>query len=155
VGANRRAEIAMTSDEAAAFLAAGRVCVLVTIGPDGAPDPLPMWFVVDDAGRIVMRTYAKSQKVRNLERDPRASALVEEGERYAELRGVQLTGTVRLDPDPELIVETWTGLMVKYESFDAEQAAGFRRIAAAKAATQVALVFEPTQVVSWDHRKLS
>jgi excisionase family DNA binding protein len=80
---------------------------------------------------------------------------VEEGERYAELRGVQLTGTVRLDPDPELIVETWTGLMVKYEGFDSEQAAGFRRIAAAKAATQVALVFEPTQVVSWDHRKLS
>lgn len=144
----------MTPAEVDDFLRSERVCVLASLGPDGLPDPLPMWYVIDDAGRIVMRTYAKSQKVKNLERDPRASALVEAGDRYAELRGVQLTGTVRLDPDPELVVDTWTGLMVKYEGFDAEQAAGFRRVAAAKAATQVALVLEPTRVVSWDHRKL-
>ena len=145
----------MTEAEVFRFVHDGRVCILTTIGPDGLPDPLPMWYVTDENGRVAMRTYAKSQKVANLRRDPRAAALIEDGERYAELRGVQLTGEVRVvDDDPEMVVDIWTGLMVKYEAFDAEQAEAFRRVAAAKAPTQVALILEPTQVVSWDHRKL-
>lgn len=152
--AHRRAEIAMTAVELDAFLRAGRICTLVSNGPDGVPDPLPMWFVVDDAGRIVMRTYAKSQKVRNLERDPRVAALVEDGERYADLRGAQLTGTVSISHDVDLIVSVWTGLMRKYEAFDEASLEAFEAIARTKAPTQVALILEPTQVVSWDHRKL-
>ena len=79
---NDRATIALTPDEVAEFLGSARTMVLVTLGPDGVPDPVPMWFVTDDDGAVWMRTYAKSQKVRNLERDPRFSALVESGERY-------------------------------------------------------------------------
>jgi len=151
--ANRRAEIAMTEAEVFRFVHDGRVCVLASIGPDGLPDPLPMWYVTDEHGRVAMRTYAKSQKVTNLRRDPRASALIEDGDRYAELRGVQLTGTVRLvDDDPELVVEIWTGLMAKYGEVDDLDA--FREYARSKAASQVVLILEPTQVVSWDHRKL-
>jgi PPOX class probable F420-dependent enzyme len=146
----------MTDAEVFRFLHDGRVCVLVSIGPDGLPDPLPMWYLTDDSGRLAMRTYAKSQKVANLRRDPRVAALVESGDRYAELRGVQLTGEVRLvDDDPELVVEIWTGLMVKYEGLSDSEAADFASVARSKAASQVVLLLEPTQVVSWDHRKLS
>lgn len=145
----------MTAAELADFLRGGRVCTLVSLGPDGLPDPLPMWYVVDDAGRIVMRTYAKSQKVRNLERDPRVAALVEDGEHYAELRGAQLTGTVTISRDEELIVSVWTGLMRKYEGFDAAALTAFEEVARAKARSQVALILEPVKVVSWDHSKLA
>src|SRR4051812_10476616 len=102
----------MTAAEVQRFVHDGRICVVASLGPDGAPDPLPMWYLTDDAGRIAMRTYAKSQKVTNLRRDPRVSVLIEDGERYAELRGVQLTGTMRvIDDDPALVVEIWVGLM--------------------------------------------
>lgn len=151
---NRRAEIAMTGVELEAFLRDGRIAVLVSNGPDGVPDPLPMWYVVDEAGRIVMRTYAKSQKVRNLERDPRAAVLLEDGTRYGELRGVQLTGSVSISHDADLIVWVWTGLMRKYEQLDEASLEAFEAIARAKASSQAALVLEPTEVVSWDHRKL-
>ena len=152
--ANQRAAIAMTAAEADDFLRAGRICVLVTLGPDGLPDPVPMWYVVDDEGRVVMRTFAKSQKVLNLRRDPRYSALVEAGQRYVELRGVQLTGTVELVDDPELVADMLTGLAMKYEGLDPQHAAGFRAAALAKAGKQVALRLRVDRLVSWDHRKL-
>ena len=69
--ANQRAAIALTRDEADVLLRTARTMVLVSNGPDGVPDPVPMWYLVDDAGAVWMRTYAASQKVRNLERDPR------------------------------------------------------------------------------------
>ena len=75
--ANQRASIALTESEVDALLRAARTLVLVTNGPDGVPDPVPMWFVVDEGGTVLMRTYAASQKVRNLERDARFAALVE------------------------------------------------------------------------------
>ena len=75
--ANERARIALTADEVAQLLRDARTMVLVTNGPDGVPDPVPMWFVVDEGGSVWMRTYATSQKVLNLERDPRFAALVE------------------------------------------------------------------------------
>lgn len=152
--ANQRAAIAMTAAEADDFLRAGRICVLVTLGPDGLPDPVPMWYVVDDEGRVVMRTFAKSQKVLNLRRDPRYSALVEAGQRYVELRGVQLTGTVELLDDPELVADTLTGLAMKYEGLDPQHAAGFRAAALEKVGKQVALRLRVDRLVSWDHRKL-
>ncbi len=145
----------MTPDEVSAFLREQRICVLVTLGPDGMPDPVPMWYVVDDSGTVVMRTFAKSQKVVNLRRDNRVSALVETGERYAELRGVQLTGVVDLVADPELVADTVAGLAVKYEGVDPQQAPAVRAAALARADKQVALRLRVDRVVSWDHRKLA
>lgn len=151
--ANERASIALTDAEADAFLRAGRTLVLVTLGPDGLPDPVPMWYVVDDAGVVWMRTYAKSQKVVNLERDPRFSALVEDGERYAELRGVQLTGTIALVDDVDRICEVFADLMVKYEELDPAHVDSVRAAYRERAPKQRALRLDVTRVVSWDHGK--
>jgi PPOX class probable F420-dependent enzyme len=152
--ANQRDRITMTDSEIEAFLAQCRTLILCTIGPDGVPDPVPMWFVPRADG-LYMRTYAKSQKVANLRRDPRCSVLAELGDRYAELRGVQYTGTVDVSTDVDLICELFADLMVKYEQMDPAHresaSAGYR----AKASQMVALRLVPQQIVSWDHRKLA
>ncbi len=150
----RRDEIALTPAEVDTFVRARRICVLVTVGPDGLPDPVPMWFVVDGDGMILMRTFAKSQKAVNLRRDPRFSALLEDGDRYAELRGVQLTGVVELVDDPDLVADIVTGLAMKYEGLDPAHADAARAASRERAGKQVALRLRPDRVVSWDHRKL-
>ena len=151
----RRDEIALSSTDVDAFIRSRRICVLVTLGPDGLPDPVPMWFVVDPDGVILMRTFAKSQKAVNLRRAPRFSALLEDGERYAELRGVQLTGTIELVDDADLIADIVTGLALKYEGLDPIHADATRAAARERAGKQVALRLRPARVVSWDHRKLT
>jgi nitroimidazol reductase NimA-like FMN-containing flavoprotein (pyridoxamine 5'-phosphate oxidase superfamily) len=83
---SRRAAIVLTPAEIAELLAAQRVAVVSSLGPRGWPHSMPLWFVVRE-GEIWIWTYAKSQKVRNLERDPRATVLVEAGHEYGELRG--------------------------------------------------------------------
>ena len=75
---SRRAEIVLTEAEQLELLRSERVVVVSTNGPRGWPHSMPMWFVLREA-EIWIWTYAKSQKVRNLERDPRATLLVETG----------------------------------------------------------------------------
>ena len=153
---NERADIAMTPDEVDAFLRAGRTATLVTLGPDGFPEPVGMWFVVIDDGAdacVWMRTYAKSQKVVNLLRDPRAALLIETGDSYAELRGVQLTGTVEVSDDVERICEVFAGLMVKYEGMDPAHVPAVIEGYRSRAPKQRALRMVVERTVSWDHSK--
>jgi PPOX class probable F420-dependent enzyme len=151
---NVRQQIAMTGAETAAYLAAGRTIILVTLGPDGLPDPVPMWYVVDDDGRIRMRTYAASQKVVNLRRDPRVSCLVEDGDRYAELRGVQLTGRVEFVEDADWIADVVVGLALKYEGLDPAHAPAVRESARNRAGKQIGMLLHVDRQVSWDHGKI-
>lgn len=151
---SRRAEIAMTDDEVRDFLENGREIVLVTYGPDGLPDPVPMWYVLDDWGHPVMRTYAKSQKVANVRRDPRCAALVSDGETYDQLRGVQLTGLVETFDDVEEILDVLGAVAVKYQGASADDLLAFRTGMREYAAKQTGLRVVADRVTSWDHRKL-
>jgi PPOX class probable F420-dependent enzyme len=146
--ANRRAAIALSPEEVSTYLASAKTAVLVTIGPDGVGDPVGMWFVMD-GDDLVMRTYAKSQKVRNLERDPRVSVLVEDGETYQTLRGVQLTGQITLSRDVDAVLDVVAGLAAKYDGVTDLDRESLRDYAA----KQTVLRLRPEQVVSWDHRK--
>ncbi len=150
---NQRAAITMSPDEVATFLRNGRTAVLVTVADDGMPEPVGMWYVVDDEGTVWMRTYAASQKVVNIERDPRAALLVEEGDTYDQLRGVQLRGRIELSDDVDRICGVFAGIMVKYQGMDAAHAVAAREGYRAKATKQRALRFVVEAVVSWDHRK--
>jgi PPOX class probable F420-dependent enzyme len=150
---HQRAAITMSTEEVEAYLRQGGTAVLVTLGPDGYPDPVGMWYVVDDEGTVWMRSYAASQKVINLARDPRASVLVEDGARYAELRGVQLTGRMELVDDVERICDVFAGLMVKYEGVDPEHVDAVRTAYRERAPKQRVLRLDVTRVVSWDHAK--
>jgi len=149
---SRRDRIQMTPEEQRAFLEAARTIILCSVGKDGVPHPMPMWFALDDDGAVLMTTFAKSQKIRNLEREPRVSLLVEDGETYSELRGVVLYGKAELEPDPERVLgvlarvsEKSTGVEIGPEARE-----GLRATAAKRVAVRVA----PDRIVSWDHRKL-
>ena len=132
------------------MLDAARTAILVTIGPDGVPDPTAMWFVVDD-GQLVMRTYAKSQKVRNVQRDPRVSVLIEDGETYDTLRGLQLTGRIALSHDIEEVLDVVEGLARKYQGVEGLDREALRDYAS----KQAVLRLEVDRRVSWDHAKLA
>src|SRR4051812_33861600 len=108
-----RPDVSMTSDEVRTFLSEPRTAVLTTIGRDGFPHSAGMWFVVDDDS-IRMWTYAKSQKVQNLRRDPRAALLVEVGDDYSNLRGVLVRAEVELLEDHEAIAGIGRGLYDRY-----------------------------------------
>ena len=92
---SRRSRIAMSDEEVLAFLEEERTLTCATVGTDGWPHLMPLWYVVRD-GELWAWTYAKSQKVRNLERDSRATVQVEDGEEYQELRGLMWRARVRV-----------------------------------------------------------
>ena len=93
---SRRDQITMTDEEREAFLDEQRVLNIASIGPTGHPHVVAMWYAVID-GDLTFWTFGKSQKVLNLRRDPKISGLVEAGDEYNELRGVEVTGTAALD----------------------------------------------------------
>jgi PPOX class probable F420-dependent enzyme len=150
---SRRGQIEMSAAEQGDLLADARIVVVSTLGPRGWPHSMPMWFTLRD-GEVWIWTYAKSQKVRNLERDARATLLVEAGTEYLELRGVQIEAEAELVRDPETVVAFGTELALRYsddiDSIEGDAAAALR----AQAAKRVAIRFRALRTASWDHRKL-
>jgi PPOX class probable F420-dependent enzyme len=148
---SRRDRIVMTAPEADAFLAASRTVTCATIARDGRPHLMPLWYVLR-AGELWAWTYAKSQKVRNLERDPRCTLQVEAGTEYAELRGVMLDCDAILHRELATVAPLGAEIAARYGGADLtrELAAAMR----AQAAQRVGLQFVERRRVSWDHRKL-
>jgi PPOX class probable F420-dependent enzyme len=149
---SRRAEIRMSDEEARAFLDEQRTLTVATIGRDGTPHLMPLWYV-RRGDEIWAWTYAKSQKVRNLERDPRCTLQVEAGETYGELRGVMMRAECEIVRDLDPVAELGAELAVRYDggSLTDEVRAAMRT----QAAKRVALRFRPLATASWDHRKLA
>jgi PPOX class probable F420-dependent enzyme len=146
---SRRGLIKMSPEEADAFLAEEKTVTCATNGRDGFPHLMPLWYVVRD-GRIWAWTYAKSQKVKNLERDPRATLQVETGLAYEELRGVMLRCDVTIHRDVDVVTDFAMDLVERY----AGGAEGTREAFAKQAPKRVALEFVERERVTWDHRKL-
>ncbi|MEV6236120.1 pyridoxamine 5'-phosphate oxidase family protein [Lentzea sp. NPDC051838] len=141
--------IKMTDAEISAFLDGQKTLIVATIGRNGLPHLAPMWFAVLD-GEIVFCTDRKSQKIVNLQRDPRCSVLAEAGETYDQLRGVHMEGVTEFLPDLGRVVDAVVARNFG-EVGDGEQ----EREALRKAMSRrVAVVFRPTRTASWDHRKL-
>ncbi len=141
----------MTAAEAAAFLDAGRTVTCATLMRDGRPHLMPLWYVLRD-GELWAWTYAKSQKVRNLERDPRCTLQVESGTEYAELRGVMLDCEAVIHRGPDVVAPLGAEIAGRYGGADLtpELEAAMRR----QAAKRVALQFSELRRVTWDHSKL-
>jgi general stress protein 26 len=161
---SRRGEIVLTPAEQLELLQTERVVVVSSLGPRGWPHLMPMWFTLRDPvgapladgppKEIWVWTYAKSQKVRNLERDPRATLLVEAGHEYTELRGIQLEARADLIRDAETVFGFAKDLTVRYaegiDSIEGDAAAALQ----AQATKRVTIRFEAVRAASWDHRKL-
>ena len=150
---SRRSEIRLTPAERAELLDSQRVVIVSSIGPRGWPHSMPMWFTVRD-GEIWIWTYAKSQKVRNLERDPRATLLVETGVQYQELRGIQIEAEAEIVREPDRVLEFGTELALRYAEGIEELGPDAAAALAAQAPKRVAIRFLERRAASWDHRKL-
>ena len=148
---SRRAEIVLADDEIARLLDEQRTLICATIGRDGWPHLMPLWYVVRD-GECWSWTYAKSQKVRNLERDPRCTVQVETGEEYNELRGVMFKCECELVRELDSVAEIGAEIAARYGgvALGDEVRAAMRK----QAAKRVGLHFAVRQTSSWDHRKL-
>ncbi len=153
---SRRDQIVLTDDEVAAFLDEERVVTCATLGRDGWPHLMPLWYVVRD-GTIHAWTFAKSQKVKNLERDPRATVQVEAGTEYAELRGVMLKTEVELIRDLDAVTELGTEILRRYTPGlpEGELPEAFTDGIRKQAAKRVGLRFVERERATWDHRKLA
>ena len=146
----QRDRVAMTADEVAALLAESRKLQLATINPDGTPHLVTMFYVLLGE-RIAFWTYLASQKARNLARDPRLTCLVETGEEYFELRGVQVAGRAQIVEDQAGILEIGRAVAGGLAGVPADSLDDYVEQAARK---RVGVIVEPTRTVSWDHRKL-
>jgi len=140
----------MSDEEVAAFLAEQKTVICATLGPNGRPHLMPLWYV-RDGDELCGWTFAKSQKAKNLERDPRATLEVEDGVEYHELRGVMLECDVHVERETERVAEEYGfPLLERYAGGSYEAREAFRQ----QAKKRIGLRFTPTKVVSWDHSKL-
>ena len=148
---SRRDQIKMSEEEVAGFLDEQRIVTCATNGRDGFPHLMPLWFVVRD-GELWAWTFAKSQKVRNLERDPRATLQVEAGEQYHELRGVMLRCDVEVIRETDRVRDLGLEIFARYTGADLND--DVRAMVDKQAAKRVALHFVERGRATWDHRKL-
>ena len=147
---NQRDQIKMTSDEIDEFLAGRRSMTWSTINGDGTIHSIAMWYGFLE-GKIAIETKTKSQKVKNLRRDPRITVLVEDGESYDELRGVSIVGTAEFVEERERIWELGVSVFDRYSGGYSDDKAPYVE---AMLHNRVVIKLDPTKVVSWDHRKL-
>src|SRR6476469_7029365 len=143
----------MTDAEVLAFLDEERVVTCATHGPRGWPHLMPLWFLVRGTHppQIWAWTYAKSQKVVNLERDARATLQVEAGEEYQELRGVMFECDVELIRDADRVQEFGVALFERYAPGGGDAVV---QMVAAQAPKRVVMRFAERRRATWDHRKL-
>ena len=139
----------MSDDELRDFVAEQMIVSVATVGPRGRPHLVPLWYSADG---LVLRswTYAKSQKAKNLERDPRATLQIEDGVLYHELRGAMFECDVDVERDPSEVEKYGLALFERYAELNPDVEAMVR----AQAQKRIGLTFRPSRIVSWVHTKL-
>jgi len=150
MGTNQRSQITMSDDEIAAYIEQRRTATMATIGPNGVPHLVAMWYGVVD-GKIWFETKAKSQKVQNLRRDDRITCMLEDGLTYNELRGVSIEGRGVIVDDPDALWKVGVSVWERYNGPYNEEAKPLVEFMLHK---RVAVRVDPERVRSWDHNKL-
>jgi PPOX class probable F420-dependent enzyme len=150
MGSNERSRVAMTEAEIEQYLVESRTATMATVGADGTPHLVAMWFGVVD-GEIWFETKAKSQKAVNLRRDPRITVLIEDGETYDSLRGVSFEGTAEIVEDPDRLWEVGVSVWERYNGPYTEEVEPLVQF---MLHNRVAVRVQVARTRSWDHRKL-
>ena len=151
MGKNQRADIVMTPEEIREFIEQSRTTTMATVGPNGIPHLVAMWYAVID-GAIWFETKGRSQKVTNLRRDGRISCMIEAGDTYDQLRGVSLEGRGVIVEDPDAIFAVGVSVWERYTGPYAEDKKPFVEMMLNK---RIAVRVEVDRIRSWDHRKLA
>jgi PPOX class probable F420-dependent enzyme len=146
----RRDQVAMTDAELQEFIESQKTIQVATINKDGTPHLVPLWFAVVD-GDIVLETFTKSQKVVNLERDPRMTVLLETGEVYEELRGATIYAEAELVRDVDRVHDLHMAVLTRNTDIPVET---LDKVSRGMAPKKTAIVVKVKRCFSWDHRKL-
>jgi hypothetical protein len=145
----RRARaIAMTPDEVDAFLAEQRTCRVATVGSTG-PHATPLWFVWQD-GVLWLTSLSRSQRWTDLQNDPRIAVVVDTGEDYGELRGVELRGRVEVVGEVPRTGEPLPELNGPEQAFADKYSGG----TVVRDGRHAWLRLVPEKITSWDFRKI-
>ena len=150
--AKQRDAIQMDAAERRALYAEAKSLQVATLDKDGAPHLTTVWYLVDQNEAFLFETYGKSQKVLNMQRDPRVALLCEAGTDYAQLRGVSVQGRAEvIDENPER-----TALMRDLidHHFPGRDDATLDAMAEQMARKRIVVRVVPDKLMSWDHRKL-
>jgi len=151
---SRRQSIALSPDEIRAYLDSQKTLIVVSNGRDGFPHPMPMWFWVDDSRNVYCTTFRKSQKVLNLQRDPKASLLVESGLEYADLKGVVIYADTEIIDEVGAVTDVLVAINTRGRDIDDAAKQALTQTVRRTAEKRVALKFRPRDYVSWDHSRL-
>ncbi len=149
-----RPDLSMSSEAIEQFLREAHVGVVSTIDRMGYPHSVGIYYDGTPT-ELRMWVYGKSQKVRNVERDPRCALLVEAGEPYVDLKGVLLRGEAWVDRDFDAIYDLGRRVYDRYffprtrVAFDDGPNERVRK----QSEKRVCLVLSPKRVASWDHAK--
>ena len=150
MGTNQRAQIVMSDEEIREFIDHNRTCTMATVGPDGTPHLVAMWYAVLD-GQIWFETKARAQKTVNLRRNPRITCMIEDGLTYDTLRGVSIEGTGVVVDDPDALWKVGVNVFERYTGPYTDEMKPFVETMLNK---RVAVRVDVERIRSWDHRKL-
>ncbi len=148
---SRRNAIGMTEDEQRRFLEDGWTLQVASNGHNGYPHLVAMWYVLID-GEVYFTTFGKSQKIKNLERNPKLTAMVEAGTKYQELRGMVIEGEAEIVRENAFTAKVMGMVGAKYNGLPIPTETSEQQLKAA--AKRVAVRLKPENVYSWDHGKL-
>jgi PPOX class probable F420-dependent enzyme len=150
MGVNQRDQIVMSAEEITQFLHEQRVATCATVGLDGQPHLVAMWYAVLD-GVVWFETKAKSQKAVNIRRNSRVTVMVETGHTYDALRGIALEGHAVIVDDPDAL---WAVGVNVWERYNGPYSEEVRPMVEFMLAKRVAVRIDVERIRSWDHRKL-
>ncbi len=151
---NQRNRIELDDADQRDLLATARTLQVASLNVTGWPHLVPMWFAVDDEGLVAFTTYGTSQKVRNLERDPRITVLLETGEAYNELRGISIDGEAEIVRDPRVTFHTRSLITAKHDGAARPAMPEAGADLPSWASKRVTIRVRPVRTRSWDHRKI-
>jgi PPOX class probable F420-dependent enzyme len=147
---SRRDLIRMSDAEIEAFLDGRHTMNVASFNHDGTIHLVAMWYAMLD-GDAVFWTFGKSQKILNLQRDPRITLLVESGDEYAELIGVEIVGQATVLTDHDDIMAVGEAVYARYFGEVTDEVRPFVELTGAK---RYGVRVKADRVVSWDHKKL-
>ncbi len=142
----------MTDSEIAAYLEEQTILNIASIGPTGHPHMVAMWYVVMDE-KVTFWTFGKSQKIVNLRRDNKITGLIESGDTYDQLKGLELVGSATIVEDYDTVLAIGKAVGLKYNGDGAISDAALPFLEA-QAKKRLGIQINVEQIVSWDHTKI-
>jgi PPOX class probable F420-dependent enzyme len=150
MGTNQRAQIVMSEGEIAEFIEQSRTCTMATVGPNGTPHLVAMWYAVLD-GQIWFETKSRAQKTVNLRRNPAVTVSIEAGWTYDQLRGVSIEGKGVVVDDADALWKVGVNVFERYTGPYSDDMKPFVETMLNK---RVAVRVDVERIRTWDHRKL-